>query len=286
MRHHVARALLVAFHWNRLEELGVLLVRGRDYAGVCRLIPLHTQYTAGSIRQAERFGFSFELDLSDLAGWYVYWGFRDPSHEALVHLCRPGATVFDVGANIGVTALRCAHATGQAGKVLAIEPDPLNVARLRAHIARNQVPNIEILECALGDREGEVGLGVPDVHNRGRNRVETSPSLKTADVRMTTLDKIAEMHPHLGPTLLKLDVEGYETRVLRGGLVFIATFRPVIFIEVVDNQLQYQGSSSSELLSLLEGQDYNIVEAVHGGEVHSTDPLAGTQFDAIAVPRV
>jgi FkbM family methyltransferase len=276
--------LLVAFRWPPLEDLAIHLVKGRDYGGLCRLIPLHTQYPAGSVRQADRYGFSFELDLSDLLQWLLYWGFRDPSHEALVRLCKPGATVVDVGANIGVTALKCAHATGQTGKVFAIEPDPINVALLRSNIARNRVPNIEVLELALGDRDGQVGLGVPDAHNRGGNRVETSPSLKTADVRMTTLDKIAEMHPCPGPTLLKIDVEGYETRVLRGGLVFLATCRPVIFLEVVDKHLREQGSSPAELLSLLEGQGYNIVEAVGGSALRSTDILAGAWCDAIAVP--
>jgi len=284
IRRLVASGLLVAFRWPALEDLAVRLVRGRDYGGLCRLIPLHTQYPAGTIRQAERYDCRFELDLSDLLQWYLFWGFRDPSHEALVRLCKPGSTIVDVGANIGVTALRCAHASGQAGKLFAIEPDPLNVARLRANIARNQASNIEVLELALGDREGTVSLGVPAPHNRGGNRVETSPSLKLAEVRLTTLDKIAETHSELRPDLLKLDVEGYETRVLRGGLGFIATFRPVIFLELSDEHLHYQGSSPAELLSLLEGQGYNCVEAISRDMVRSTDLLEGRHFDVIAVP--
>jgi FkbM family methyltransferase len=284
LRRTVASALQVAFRWPRLEHVAGLLVRGRDYSGLCRLIPLHTQYPAGSMRQAERYDCRFELDLSDLMQWYLFWGFRDPSHEALISLCKPGSTVVDVGANIGITALRCAHLSGESGKVVAIEPDPLNVARLRANIARNPAPNIEVLEVALGDREGTVGLGVPNARNRGGTRVETSLSLTTAEVQTTTLDHIAETHLDLRPNLLKIDVEGYETKVLRGGLRFISAFRPVIFLEVSDEHLHYQGSSPAELLSLLEGQGYSSVEAISRDAVHSTDLLAGRHFDVIAMP--
>jgi len=236
------------------------------------------------MRQAERYDCRFELDLSDLMQWYLYWGFRDPSHEALIGLCKPGSTIVDVGANIGITALRCAYLSGQDGKLVAIEPDPLNVARLRANIARNRASNIEVIEVALSDREGTVGLGVPSAGNRGGTRVETSPTLTTAEVHTTTLDKIAETHLELRPNLLKIDVEGYETNVLRGGLGFIAAFRPVIFLEVSDEHLHYQGSSPAELLSLLEGQGYNCVEAISRDVVRSTDPLVGRHFDVVAEP--
>jgi len=284
IRRLVASSLLVAFRWPPLEDLAVRLVRGRDYGGLCRLIPLHTQYPPGSMRQAERYDCRFELDLSDLMQWYLYWGFRDPSHEALIGLCKPGSTIVDVGANIGITALRCAYLSGQDGKLVAIEPDPLNVARLRANIARNRASNIEVIEVALSDREGTVGLGVPSAGNRGGTRVETSPTLTTAEVHTTTLDKIAETHLELRPNLLKIDVEGYETNVLRGGLGFIAAFRPVIFLEVSDEHLHYQGSSPAELLSLLEGQGYNCVEAISRDVVRSTDPLVGRHFDVVAEP--
>jgi FkbM family methyltransferase len=236
------------------------------------------------MRRAERYGFSFELDLGDLVQWYLYWGFLDPSNDALVSLCIRGGTVVDVGAYIGVTALRSSQAIGQEGTVLAIEPDPLNVAHLRANIAQNRVTNVEVLECALGDREGTVGLGVADTHNRGKNRVETSPNLQTAEVRTTTLDKIAETHPELRPNLLKIDVEGYETKVLQGGLLFITTFRPVIFLELSDEHLHYQGSSPAELLSLLEDHGYSSVEAISHHVVRSTDVFAGRHLDVIAMP--
>jgi FkbM family methyltransferase len=236
------------------------------------------------MRHATRHGYEFDLDLGDLVQWYFYWGFNDPSHDALERLCAPGFTVVDIGANIGITVLRAASAVGPTGRIIAVEPDPLNAVRLRANVARSGLRNTQVLETALGDAEGVVRIGVFDAHNRGCNRVETCSNQSTVDVPITTLDAISERDRTLKPDLLKLDVEGYETRVLIGSAKVLSTFHPVIFLEVADTLLQYQGSSAAELLSLLESQGYYAREAVDGAPVHSTDQLVGKSFDVVCTP--
>src|SRR5262245_5319308 len=73
-------------------------------------------------------------------------------------LLRRGGVFIDVGANIGEVSLFAAKRIGLQGRVLAVEPSPEVVGRLRHHIEQNRLNQIQVIDAALGRRPGTLEL--------------------------------------------------------------------------------------------------------------------------------
>jgi hypothetical protein len=83
--------------------------------------------------------------------------FIDERH-LLGRLIQPGATVIDVGANIGYYMLLFAHLVGETGRIICFEPVPENLCELRRNQSRNALENVEIVEAAVGAEAGTVNF--------------------------------------------------------------------------------------------------------------------------------
>ncbi len=143
--------------------------------------------------------------------------------ELLWRLIRPGDQVLDIGANVGYVTALMGTRVGALGKVLAFEPHPALFQQLVENAARNRTKAdfgaIELFEKAVSDRAGKVSLACPDEfsHNDGVACVADSATgtAEMIQVDAVTLDELLAMR---GPfELAKIDVEGHELQVLRGG---------------------------------------------------------------------
>jgi FkbM family methyltransferase len=142
---------------------------------------------------------------------------------------RAGDAVIDVGAAAGFYALLAARHVGASGRVVACEPDAANLRFLRAHAARNALAQIEVLACALADRVGTARFAKA---GSGRGRLHASGGI---EVKLRTLDDVAGERG-LAPRAVKIDVEGAELEVLRGGERTLREHRPVLFLSTHDRQ--------------------------------------------------
>jgi FkbM family methyltransferase len=151
---------------------------------------------------------------------------------------KPGAVVWDIGANVGLFSFAAAALAGESGSVLAIEPDPW-LASLMNRTAGGCMPghaSVSVLSVAVSDC-----LGVNQLHiaKRGRasnfmvgmGRSETGGDRQAVSVPTVTLDWIAGSFPP--PTLIKIDVEGMEHLVLAGAQG-ILTHQPIVLAEVAE----------------------------------------------------
>jgi FkbM family methyltransferase len=135
--------------------------------------------------------------------------FRVDEERFLRAVLRPGDVVIDVGANIGSTALASAVAVGANGHVLAVEPHPRIFGYLKANITRNAVRQVEAVQCALSHETGEAAF--TDRRSDDQNAISPGGRITVPQRR---LDDIA---PRRKITLLKVDVEGHEYFVFKGG---------------------------------------------------------------------
>jgi FkbM family methyltransferase len=173
----------------------------------------------------------------------------------MTHL-RPGDTVADVGAFIGLYTVALAKRAGASGRIIAYEPDPDNCATLKAHLALNKVTAcVEVVEAAVSDHAGQVSFQTGEA---SQSRIAAAATANTRAVPSVTLD---EMFAHKVLDLLKIDVEGYEKAVLRGasGVLRSRERAPrVIYIEVHPYAWGAAGTSGASLLGFLRGCGYEV----------------------------
>ena len=147
-------------------------------------------------------------------------------HEKLRHFVkrlRPGMTVWDLGANVGLYTLPSARAVGMAGRVFAFEPLARNLVYLNHHIALNALRNVTVCGVAVGGATQRVRMAGGDspaeFHIDPDGGVEV-PAVALDDWRVRTACPL--------PDIVKIDVEGAEDAVLRGGAETFSRGRPPI----------------------------------------------------------
>ncbi len=156
--------------------------------------------------------------------------------EAIEHFAKPDQTAYDVGANIGYVSLALAKATGQAGRVVAFEPLPANLVRLRANMALNPEGNrVQVVGAAVGANNSQAAFMVHG--SGGMGKLQTAKGRQTEyedpiTVEVISLDDWIKDNGLAPPGLIKIDVEGGEAAVLEGLGRTLNNDRPVILIEL------------------------------------------------------
>jgi FkbM family methyltransferase len=176
---------------------------------------------------------------------------------------RSGDLFVDIGANTGLYTLIAAHRVGDGGCVYAFEPCSTTHQRLLANVQLNRLTNVNCHQLALSDREGMTEMNVSmngfDAQNSlSQPTVEGTFAAET--VSCTTWDSFVEEHNLAGRVaMMKIDVEGWESRVLHGAhKVLSRADAPVLQVEFFDQASQSAGSSCEELYYLLEELGYQM----------------------------
>ncbi len=128
-----------------------------------------------------------------------------------------GGNFLDVGANIGYFSCLFGKLAGPAGKVVAIEPEPLNRQLLERNLKNNGLTNVRVHGCAVGAQDAVARMGIYKPANRGRHSLVDLDSCKTfLDVPVRRLDDLLRDAGVDSWTLMKMDVEGYEPFAFEG----------------------------------------------------------------------
>ncbi len=138
---------------------------------------------------------------------------------------KEGDTVYDIGANAGFYTLLAAVLVGPSGHVYAFEPLPRNVHYLREHLRLNQITNVDIVEAAISDKDGEDYFDDSPGAAMGHLAASGSKRVKTVRIDELVIKKV--LPP---PDYLKIDVEGAESLVLTGAKNVLREIRPKIFL--------------------------------------------------------
>jgi FkbM family methyltransferase len=153
----------------------------------------------------------------DVVSKSLFWlGEFDPwVNRALERLSRPGDTVADIGANIGATVLCLAQSVGANGRVIAFEPFPPHLEKLRANVEGNHLGQVAIQAMALSSAPGKLSMSMPDETRQGMAHVG-SDGQRTREVEADTFDRVVERLAIKSVSVCKIDVEGHEPQVLAG----------------------------------------------------------------------
>ncbi len=190
----------------------------------------------------------------------VYFGLHEFNDMALtLQLLRPDDLFVDAGANVGSYTLLAAS-TGAS--CVSFEPLPATYQKLLANIGLNGwLSRVEAMNAGLGSARGEIRFTVDE--DTANHVAYPDDRGRTAPVPVVTLD---ETLAGKRPTLIKIDVEGYETEVIRGARQILAARGPLALIVEINDASHRYGSSEAELLELMEElggyrpHDYDPVE--------------------------
>lgn len=249
-----------------------------------KIIGPNTVYHAGTMRKCTRNGIHYVLDISDYMDHAVYFGFSDLldfDREDLYSMVKPGQTIFDVGGNIGDTALHFAKLQNNDGKIFCFEPVPHLFERLKHNVSINDFKNISIHNIALSDKREELFFNLPQSQNSGGIFLSNKVTEESKKVLSIPLDDFCNEHKIEKLDLIKIDVEGFELKVLKGAEQTLKKFKPKMFIEINDFHLHRAGGSAKEVVALLEQIGYKISRADNKEAIHSVYDFANKHFDIV-----
>lgn len=178
----------------------------------------------------------------------------------------------DIGANIGFYSILCAM-TIERGTVDAFEPIPRNRMRFHMNLELNDIEGVEIHPFGFSDQEGASPMvidgdrpGEASLHREVTKRTETETvMLKTLDNHYSNLNE--------SPDLVKIDVEGAEGKVLRGGEGVLRSATPDLIIELHPTILKTERNGLSQIAQTLQDCGYDGIHIIDQDETSSIDSI-------------
>lgn len=240
----------------------------------------------------KKFG-TLQHDLPPLKDAIDFQLTRAPSLYLLVERCREwvnwdkrvylsfvrrGDTTLDIGANVGAHTVFLSNLVGARGRVIAFEPLPGNLLTLEDTIRRRaRYSNITVVPAAIGgsgSKDLTATMKIP-----GEDLTQASLAVQKAgswertaytevDVPLVTLDKSPEVQRLSQVDLVKIDVEGAELDVLRGGSRTLARHLPLIYCEAYETWQASFGYRPDELIAFAHSLGYTGARVISEGMVH------------------
>jgi FkbM family methyltransferase len=154
--------------------------------------------------------------------------------NVIVQEVERGGIFYDIGANVGFYSLLAAMLVGP-GKVYAFEPLAANVQYIKRHLELNEIGNVEVFEVAISDEQGISSF--QDEETRGMGRLQAKGNLL---VRTVTLDLLLREQRIAPPSVIKMDIEGGETRALTGASECFQRYRPKLILATHGKEIHRQ----------------------------------------------
>jgi FkbM family methyltransferase len=183
--------------------------------------------------------------------------FEKPVIEDLVRSLEDDDIFFDIGANFGRYSCLVGTAVPTA-QVFAFEPNPEAASVLRGNLRWNCI-DAHVIKTALSNREGETSLDLQEGAERASIQDESGPTSDSITVRMITLDNLLEREGLPHPSVIKVDVEGAELKVIKGmrATLPIKDLR-LLYCEVHPHLMKKMGDKESELFAYLDEAGFEV----------------------------
>lgn len=200
-----------------------------------------------------------------------------------------GDVVLDIGANIGFLTMFASRLVGPKGLVISIEPCHNNISKLCENLVLNDLANVVVLSSAAGEVWKKGDICFAGAGNSGATEMRGARVSRKHAVLELPLDALRA--GGFRPSLIKIDIEGYELLALRGLRKTLESCKPIVVLELTDRFLRELGQSAVELLSFMEDMGYecrllaDCSVAKRGDTLTSkSDVFSDLQVDVCFVP--
>jgi FkbM family methyltransferase len=193
-----------------------------------------------------------------LAAWLMNIGLMGASERRLFERSiAPGQVVVDVGANQGIFTLLFSRLVGPAGRVIALEPAPALFETLDRNCRLNAAQNVTRLQMAAGESRSQ-GVLHCSRFNSGDNRLTDSLNGSSLPVQIAPLD---DLLPVGQVNLAKIDVQGYELRVVMGMQAILERSATItVCFEFWPSGLKYAGCTPGDLLDFFVDRGFSLFD--------------------------
>jgi len=171
--------------------------------------------------------------------------------------------ILDIGGHSGQYAKLFARLAPH-GKVYSFEPGSYPRSIFKLSVRFNRLHNVEVVSKGLGAEPGMLSLVTPlkenGVFRFGLAHLGTKEnciSAETEEVTVTSIDMFAVDYGLQGLDFIKIDVEGWEAQILKGGSKTIRRYCPTLLVELVANQLSRTGDDLETIWAMLLSWGYN-----------------------------
>lgn len=231
---------------------------------------------------ATRDGLIYQLDLAESIdrNIYVYGYYETETKKFIEKFVKPGMVVLDIGANIGAHTLKLAKIVGPHGLVIAFEPMSYSLGKLKTNLELNAFENVQIEKLALSDRKDQVQTFFNNSWRifAGKNeQVAKSEEI----IEFIKLDEYVETKKIERIDFIKLDVDGYELKVLKGAKNSLIKFKPFICIELCKWTLNEYNERLDDLMDFIISLGYLI--SLDGVKYFSKDSILNAVSETSAI---
>ncbi|AUD03011.1 FkbM family methyltransferase [Spirosoma pollinicola] len=198
-------------------------------------------------------GFSMYVDPHDTLQIIGSGKFEETETQTILSYVKEDTVMLDIGANMGFYSIRVGQ-KAKKGKVIAFEPDPGNFDTLQKNLVLNNLTNVMPYNAALSDKKETLRL-YKHPFNVGDYRLYNDGDFKEyVDVPTLRLDDTVKERVDL----IKIDVQGFEYFVLKGGRSILAKYMPIVISEFWPRGLYNSGASPADYLTMMKDLGYGV----------------------------
>ena len=206
----------------------------------------------------------------------IYFGnFEEEELTFFSNYIKKDWVIFDVGANIGLHSLYASKLVGPNGRVISFEPVRKTYERLEENIERNDVDNVDTYNIALSDETGVAAIttsldGFDAWNSIAGNQKFIGDRFTEERIVTQTMDGFISEHcPDVRIDFIKIDTEGWELNVLKGGAQYLKDNSPVLMVEYAMNVLENFDRKLEDIFDLLTSYGYFLYRYNHKNDTFS-----------------
>jgi len=196
-----------------------------------------------------------------VSGALTFGVYENQEISLMQQMCRPGMTMIDVGANVGLYTAIAGLGLGESGRVFAFEPEPESFECLQKTVNENGLTNVTVVQAAAAAENSKTKLYTSSL-NRGDHRMyRNEHSDGSVEIDTLKLDDYLENKLVKGVDVIKIDVQGFEGHVIAGleGTICRSPSLAML-MEFWPKGLLSAGTSPVELLEKLRGLGLTVFE--------------------------